>query len=121
MTITTPLDQMIDAYIQCALWASNDDAGTPLDVNFTVDDLSPDALARMQDDCRAFYIKSGSRNLFDAETPEQMGHDLWLTRNHHGAGFWDRGLGVTGERLSELAHSMGEQSLEIGDDKIWIQ
>lgn len=23
---------------------------------------------------------------------EQAGHDFWLTRNGHGAGFWDRGL-----------------------------
>jgi hypothetical protein len=23
-------------------------------------------------------------------SPEQLGHDLWLTRNGHGAGFWDR-------------------------------
>ena len=25
-------------------------------------------------------------------TPEQCGHDIILTANHHGAGFWDRGL-----------------------------
>ena len=38
----------------------------------------------------------------------QLGHDLWLTRNGHGAGFWDRGLGELGERLSEAARSLGE-------------
>ena len=39
---------------------------------------------------------------------EQLGHDLWLTRNGHGAGFWDRGLGALGERLTETAKAMSE-------------
>ena len=122
MTMTeNSLDQMIDAYITCALWSSVVDEGMPLGDSFTADDLTPDALARIQDDCRTFYIKTSSRYIFDAETPDQMGHDLWLTRNGHGAGFWDRGLGEVGERLSDLARSMGEQSLEVGDDgRIWV-
>lgn len=37
-------------------------------------------------------------------TPEQCGHDFILTANHHGAGFWDRGLGVAGDVLTEAAH-----------------
>lgn len=38
-------------------------------------------------------------------TGEQVGHDLWLTAQHHGTGFWDRGLGTVGDRLTELAHA----------------
>ena len=38
---------------------------------------------------------------------EQIGHDFILTRNGHGAGFWDRGLGDRGERLSAWARSFG--------------
>jgi hypothetical protein len=34
-------------------------------------------------------------------TAEQAGHDLILTANHHGAGFWDRGLGAAGDALTE--------------------
>ena len=30
-------------------------------------------------------------------------HDYWLTRNGHGVGFWDRGLGDVGVMLSDLA------------------
>lgn len=32
------------------------------------------------------------------------GHDYVLTAGHHGAGFWDRGYGVAGDRLTEAAH-----------------
>lgn len=46
----------------------------------------------------------------------QIGHDLWLTRNRHGAGFWDRGLGEVGEALTEISHNMGEQDWYVGDD-----
>jgi len=36
------------------------------------------------------------------------GTDFWLTRNHHGAGFWDRGYGEVGNQLSYAAHTFGE-------------
>jgi hypothetical protein len=32
-----------------------------------------------------------------------LGHDLWLTAAGHGAGFWDRGLGAAGARLTAYA------------------
>jgi hypothetical protein len=38
------------------------------------------------------------------------GHDFALTRNGHGAGFWDRGLGELGDRLTKAAHAYGASS-----------
>lgn len=35
------------------------------------------------------------------------GHDFYLTRAYHGAGFWDRRLGKLGDRLTEASQSMG--------------
>jgi len=49
-------------------------------------------------------------------TPEQIGHDIWLTRNGHGTGFWDRGMGRLGDWLSERACALGECTLYQGDD-----
>lgn len=41
-------------------------------------------------------------------TPDQFGHDMTLTRNRHGAGFWDRGLpGDLGDVLSDWARCLG--------------
>jgi hypothetical protein len=48
-------------------------------------------------------------------TPEQVGHDFMLTRNGHGAGFWDRGLGAVGDRLSEGARPYGEFMLYVAE------
>lgn len=48
-----------------------------------------------------------------------VGHDLWLTRNGHGAGFWDKPE-VYGDtiapRLTKSAESMGHSDLYVGDD-----
>ena len=45
------------------------------------------------------------------------GHDLLLTRNHHGAGFWDgdwpKGVG---KRLTDAADRLGEVYPYVGDD-----
>jgi len=50
-----------------------------------------------------------------ATWPAHM-HDYALTRNHHGAGYWDRGYGAAGDRLTTAAESMGEVGPVIGDD-----
>jgi hypothetical protein len=43
---------------------------------------------------------------------EQCGHDFVLTANHHGTGFWDRGLGERGKRLTESCRPYGEYDAE---------
>lgn len=55
------------------------------------------------------YIQKGGN-------AEQLGHDFWFTRNHHGVGFWDRGLGGLGEQLTEHAHKFREVTAYAGDD-----
>jgi hypothetical protein len=55
------------------------------------------------------------------EDPERSGHDFWLTRNRHGAGFWDRWFGDSpqaklGNLLSDAAHVYGSCDLYVGDD-----
>ena len=44
------------------------------------------------------------------------GHDFHLTRDHHGAGFWDRGYGEAGDLLTERAEEYGENSHEF-----WVE
>lgn len=55
---------------------------------------------------------------FGEDWPGQFGHDLALTRNHHGAGFWDRGLGDAGDVLTDWAQSLGELHVFHGHDSI---
>ena len=41
-----------------------------------------------------------------------------LTRNGHGAGFWDRGNGALGDRLADAARVYGTQGAYVGDDEL---
>lgn len=105
------LPAMLDAYVECALWSSPDYSTDTsqldgcLDARFDADDLTTGTVDEMRADCADFYDANES-DLADM-SPEQAGHDFWLTRNGHGAGFWDRGLGELGERLSAAARVYG--------------
>ena len=64
-------------------------------------ELSEDTRLDLEADCRSFWRRYGCfittkscadywsvRNCVHS-LPQQAGHDFWLTRNGHGAGFWD--------------------------------
>ncbi len=124
--MTEPLDDFTTAYIEAALWSSTDnsreDGGDPLDDNYTPDDLTAATLASMQADCLKFQasnaedIKAGShQGRYPAD--EQAGHDFWLTRNGHGAGFWDGDWPEpAASRLTASCKSFGTVDLYVGDD-----
>ncbi len=101
------------AYVECALWSSADDDGDPLDSLGLI--LSDTAGAKILADCADFF--NAHRDTYTAAgmSDDQAGHDFWLTRNRHGAGFWDRGLGDVGETLTAAAHACGECDLFVGD------
>ena len=121
------LDMFTLSYIECALWASSDNRGdgdggddeieSLLDHGLWLEDMDPALLAKMASDCADFQA-ANEELLAKAGDPEQHGHDFWLTRCGHGAGFWDRGYGKVGDDLSEAAGVYGDVSLYLGDDEI---
>lgn len=127
----TELDAFTLAYVECALWSTNDESndagGNPLDDNYTVFDIAPETLEAMARDCAAFQRDNeadlhacyGVMGPYGARpgSPENAGHDFWLTRNGHGAGFWDGDwTEPQAERLTAASKVYGEVSLYIGDD-----
>ena len=86
-------------YIHAALWSSTDENGEPLeDKNVSV--LS---LPTILSDCWDFQTANAELLKESGLAEDAQGHDFWLTRNGHGAGFWDRGLGVVGTKLTAAA------------------
>ena len=123
------LDDFTRAYIEAALWSSNDDAtpsgGEPLDGNYGIEDIDADTLAKMADDCRRFQEENAADlALYDHPqwtAAELGGHDFWLTRNGHGCGFWDRNDCLPQEardRLTAAAEKAREYYLYLGDDGV---
>lgn len=84
------LDTFTEAFIDCLLWSEIDcDEDGNMRENFSdycADDLSPEALAEIRKDCASFYAEYEDAIENEAD---RAGHDFCLTRNGHGAGFWD--------------------------------
>lgn len=111
-------------YTQCALWSSTDFDGTPLD-DFQLSDEANETLRAQLDEFIEYCETNYSEILQEYEelggTPEQFAHDFWLTRNGHGAGFWDRGLGEVGDALTGAAKSFGECVLYLNEDTYEVE
>lgn len=91
------IDQFINGYLECALWASPGmDSGAELDSKYQLTDLTHKSLDDIITHCDEWF-KTNEALLVKAseEQPERdfahHGHDLFLTQNRHGCGFWDRG------------------------------
>lgn len=82
-------------------------------------DLHPDALESIQRDCNTFWILNrdalDSACRVESYNMTQAGRDYWFTRNGHGVGYWDRGLGDVGDVLSDAARDAGEAHVWFGD------
>ena len=90
-------------------------------------DFAEETITKIVNDCAAFEL-ANLKALRLAGDPSQNGHDFWLTRNHHGAGFWSRGYegrigeASIGDYLTQKAHEFGEVSLVVGDDgKLYLE
>lgn len=104
-------------YIGSALWATNLDNGEPMDLKYDVEDLHPDTRDKLKTEMNQFIEKYAY--LIDDEDRntglDYFVHNFWLTRNGHGAGFWD-GDYVNGDALTDACKEYGEIYLYVGDD-----
>jgi len=102
------------AALECLEWSEVDEYGEPLDSLGLY--FSENARAEIRTDLQGF-MEIANDDLHGLDY-SQIGHDFILTRNGHGAGFWDIGLGARGERLSEWARSFGSVSAYVSDSGI---
>ena len=102
------LDEFTFAFIECGLWTSED-----LD-DSSFEDIDPEDMGTIILECKEFQKKAGDRILPD---PRLAGHDFWLTRNGHGAGFWDGDWPEPfATELTKLSESFGGCEIYQGDD-----
>jgi hypothetical protein len=101
------LDPFTMAYLEMALDLDAD--------GLSLDDIADASLAEHAEACRQFQEANAAdlegRNLIRA------GQDFWLTRNRHGAGYWDGDYpDGAGRRLTDAAHVWGSSDAYVGDD-----
>lgn len=113
---TAGLDDFTRGYIEAAYWTETGDNEQPdseLELALeSIEDAKLDC-AHFQRFQRVWLDLAYQKGGYDEH---QAGIDFWLTRNGHGAGFWDRGLDYAGDALSKAARSRGQVDLMEGDD-----
>ena len=130
------LRAFVEGYAEALLWAGQDWSAVddisehnprPIDENHSVDDISVPLWLEIIDECFAFISEeTTSEALSEAMelgSPgygwEGAGIDFYLTRNRHGAGFWDRGFGTVGAVLTAAAHPWGSTDEWCADGLVW--
>lgn len=115
----------ISSFLTTALWSSIDDDGEALDARYDISDFAPETRAKLEADCHAFYdANAAAINCLGAPVASDgtgcdgmAGHDFWLTRCRHGAGFWDGDWPEPhATKLTEAAKAFDNVDLYVGDD-----
>lgn len=128
------LDEFVRGYCTAALWSSTDSVVVEqhdqrVDVNLDDYEWADGEVEKRRAECEAFIDYVGAEYIHEyrerlgpvaqrgeGTAYDWAGHDFWLTRNGHGAGFWDRGIGPLGTRLTDASKTFGGVDLYLGDD-----
>ena len=129
--MTIDLDNLSDfvtGYLERALWSSTEwsedgEMEASLEDNYGIEDIDSKILKKMIKECEDFqeYAKVELMEYYEEYDESHAGHDFWLTRNGHGAGFWDRGLGELVDKLSEKSKSFGSYDLYVFKGNVYGQ
>lgn len=87
--------------------------------SFTKENIESDSLIQAYVDIKKFLELAGNSivEAIEINGLERLGHDIWLTRNHHGAGFFDHSYEHENEQnLMYAAHTLKEVSLYVNDN-----
>lgn len=112
----TRYEQFNIAYLECAAWADAPEGETHLD-------FSSEAKMEAEKDCKAFLDSPRCHELI-GDNATQAGHDFWLTRNGHGAGFFDsdRPWGkINGETLTKESKKFPEINVYVEGGKLYFE
>lgn len=106
--MTNKIDDFTQAYIQALFFT--------LDTEITTHELADETIDRIKKDCEKFQKEAGDIITYNEK---QAGHDFWLTRNHHGAGFWDGDWEKQAENiLMEICKQFSENTCYLGDNNL---
>ena len=104
------MDIYLQQYLDTAVWADR-----PEGDDWTEAEWSHEALESAAADVARFQKMAGDM-IYNHRDKTMWCHDFWLTRQGHGAGFWDGAWPVWGDALTEISKTFGETWLYLGDD-----
>lgn len=106
------VSDVVNAALVALIWSESrtDEEGNDLgnyDDDYGPEDATQELAQRIADELETVPTDLLDEYLVKG-TADQFGHDMTLTRNGHGAGFWDRGLGELGDKLTDWAKTLSE-------------
>lgn len=111
------LDKFVQQYLETALWADLPEEN--LHDGLTIENIHETSIATARRDCDQFLTENSKiiSRAIEQTSLTHVAYHFWLTRNHHGAGFWDGDYSEQlGERLTNAAQKFNELSIYVGDD-----
>lgn len=115
ITMDIDLDAITRSYLDSALWA---DYERSYDKGMRHDDLPAFTWVEAINDVELFVTTAleSDPDILNGLSCGDIGHNLWLTRQGHGAGFWSRDLGARGDALTRIVHAiLPETWLDLGE------
>lgn len=93
-------------FLHSALWTEG------IDGEYDIEDFAPSAFTKAMQIINDFLKRAPEKSLacyvdhFGTDAESQLGHDLWLSINGHGAGFFDHMLGGNEDKLQDVCRHM---------------
>ena len=138
------MNEIFKGYLECALWTEEerltDDVTSDIDsedmdeveklialkgkfdkdnfVSFVTNDIDVNSRIDSYMEIKNFIKIAGEEAVNEAIEENglfKLGIDIWLTRNHHGSGFFDHSY-ENEDKLTAAAHKIGSKDLYVGDD-----
>lgn len=113
--VPSSADALLSGYLAAAEWLLDDETDRD-----AITGWSDQSVADATADCEAFAetytTQLAAYYEITGRDAEHAGHDLWLSRNGHGAGFFDRGTEPVFRELQKAARGFGTSDAYLGDD-----
>jgi len=123
-------DNFVDGYLDAVLWVG---VSQMYGDEYTSEDIRSDYLSSEEAfddkcleeilvDCDNFFEEASKFieiDGTDADTMQRAGADFFLTRNGHGAGFWDGGW-TEGDVLTTIAEPYGSTDYTLDDNTLLV-
>lgn len=114
------IEKIIHHFLYSALWTEE------LDTKHNVEDFAPSAFTKAREIINFFLEKAPKESLekyleYHKQDPEgQLGHDIWLSINGHGAGFFDHPLLGHEDILQQVCQDMRDVDKTAYINQVWV-